>query len=84
MSKKTLIFGILAAAAVGALAGILLAPDKGSKTRKKILKKSKEKADGLKNSLSDFTDSIANKFSKAADDASQKFNKAKSTAEQGT
>ncbi len=44
MSKgtKKCIFGFVAGAAAGALTGILLAPDKGIKTRKKIKKNRKE------------------------------------------
>ena len=38
MSSKILV-GFLAGAAVGALAGILFAPDKGSNTRQKIADK---------------------------------------------
>ncbi len=39
MSSGKVFLGILAGAAAGALAGILFAPEKGSKTRKKIVKK---------------------------------------------
>ena len=39
MANTKTLLGFLAGAAVGALAGILLAPDKGSETRKKISKK---------------------------------------------
>ena len=83
MTKKTIIFSILAATAVGALAGILLAPDKGSKTRKKMFKKSRKAADGIRTNLNDFVDSVADKFSNAAGEVSQKFDKAKATASNG-
>lgn len=45
-SMKTLL-AFLAGAAAGAVAGILLAPDKGSETRKKILSKAKDLGDGV-------------------------------------
>lgn len=48
MSKTTnLLLATLGAAAVGVVAGILLAPDKGSNTRKKINKKTHEAWDYL-------------------------------------
>ena len=36
MSKTNVVIGVLAGVAVGALIGILFAPDKGSETRRKI------------------------------------------------
>ena len=43
--------GILAGAAAGAIAGILMAPDSGKNTRKKIVVKSKEAASKAKNKV---------------------------------
>ncbi len=40
MSNTKTILGILGGAAVGAIAGVLFAPDKGYKTRRKIKKES--------------------------------------------
>ena len=42
---KKSIFLVLLAGIAGALAGILMAPDKGSETRKKISKRSEKKGD---------------------------------------
>ena len=44
-----IITAIAAAAAVGAVAGILFAPDKGSETRRKINKQGNQLADNVKN-----------------------------------
>lgn len=78
MSKKNVLIGLLAGAAAGAIAGILFAPDKGSKTRNKISKKTRDTADGIKDSFSGFVDSMVNKFSKATDEVSEKLEKTRS------
>lgn len=53
MSTGKVLIGVLAGVAVGALLGVLLAPDKGSETRKKILKKGSETGDYLKEEFDD-------------------------------
>lgn len=50
---------VAAAAAVGALLGVLFAPDKGTETRRKISKQGKDVADDLKNSFSKEKEKIA-------------------------
>lgn len=52
-STGKIIAGFLVGAAVGAIAGILLAPDKGSVTRKKISDKASEAGGAVKDKLSD-------------------------------
>ena len=47
-SASSFIFGLLAGAAVGVVAGILLAPDKGSVTREKLRKKASEIGEDLR------------------------------------
>lgn len=56
--------GLLAGVAAGALAGILLAPEKGSDTRSKIMKKGENYADTLKDKLNDLLDKTTQKFEK--------------------
>jgi gas vesicle protein len=58
---------LLAGFALGVLAGILLAPDKGSETRKKIGKTGKD----LKNKFNDFVDSIHDKFNSVKNEAEE-------------
>lgn len=48
MKNKSLIAGVLGGVAVGALLGILFAPEKGTDTRKKLAKKGKDLQDNLK------------------------------------
>jgi gas vesicle protein len=62
MANTKTLLGFLAGAAVGALAGILLAPDKGSETRKKISKKTGDLGDSLKGSFNDFIDGIKENY----------------------
>ncbi|WP_374950544.1 YtxH domain-containing protein [Mucilaginibacter sp.] len=75
MANTKTLLGFLAGAAVGALAGILLAPDKGSETRKKIGQKTNDLGDSLKGSFSDFIDGIKDSYSSIrsqADDLEEK------------
>jgi len=63
MNNGKLIVGILAGVAAGALLGILFAPDKGSETRKKIMRKGKQYMDDLKENMND----IASAYSDSED-----------------
>lgn len=69
MSKVNVVIGALAGVAVGALLGVLFAPEKGTETRKKIAKKSKDTSSALKNKFSEFIDTIAEQFEKVKGDA---------------
>jgi gas vesicle protein len=62
MSAGKIITGILIGAAAGAIVGILLAPDKGSVTRKKISDKATGLTDSIKEKFSDLVDNISGKF----------------------
>jgi len=48
MKKGNVVLGLLAGLAAGAVLGILFAPDKGVKTRRKIMHKGEDLADELK------------------------------------
>ncbi len=58
MSTGKVLLGVVAGIAVGALAGILLAPDKGAVTRKKIASKGHDLTEGLTEKFNEFLDSI--------------------------
>jgi gas vesicle protein len=58
---------LLAGFALGVLAGVLLAPDKGSETRRKISERGRD----LKNKFNDFVDSIQDKLHSVKKDAEE-------------
>lgn len=76
MKASNPILLILTGIAVGAVAGLLLAPEEGAKTRKKLFKKAKkyketfeDKFDEYKEKAADFTDNIEG----AAHDLKKRF-----------
>ncbi len=71
MSKVNVVIGALAGVAVGALLGVLFAPERGTETRKKITKKSKDTTDSLKNKFNEFVDNISEHFDKTKAEAKE-------------
>jgi gas vesicle protein len=65
MSSSKVIFGFLLGAVVGGALGILLAPDKGTETRRKILEKSNDIGD----SISEFGGTIKDKLNQMVNGA---------------
>ncbi len=62
------ILGLLAGAAVGMVAGVLMAPDKGSETRKRIA-----------NEANNFKDRVVDEFDRVSTDISQKVSTKKAS-----
>lgn len=81
MSSSKLLAGILLGATVGAVLGILFAPDKGSETRKKISDSTTDLGDNLKTKFSEMTDSLKEKFESIKGDANEILQKGKSYSE---
>jgi len=54
MTGTKIILGFIAGASIGAIAGILLSPEKGSDTRKKIIDKASDLGTSLKDRMTDF------------------------------
>ncbi|MBL7797896.1 MAG: YtxH domain-containing protein [Saprospiraceae bacterium] len=69
MGRGNVILGILGGVAVGALLGVLLAPDKGERTRKKILRKGEDYVDAMKDKLDDFVEDMNQKMEGMAKEA---------------
>jgi len=59
----------LAGLAIGAIAGILFAPEKGSTTRKQIMDKGDNYVGKLKSKFDEFRDSLTEKFESTKKDA---------------
>ncbi len=77
MNSGKVVLGVLAGLATGAILGILFAPDKGSETRKKIVKKGSDSIDDLKEKLSDLMSALSESAEDVKDDASNLFEKGK-------
>lgn len=78
MSSSKVLLGFVAGAAVGALAGILFAPDTGTNTRKKIANKTGDLTDSVKNSFGEFIDGVKETYAGVKGDAEEMADKAKS------
>lgn len=62
MISGKVVLGALAGIATGALIGVLFAPDKGSESRSKIVKKGEDYLDSIKGKFNSLLDSISGKF----------------------
>lgn len=62
MNSSKLLLGVLGGVAAGALMGVLFAPEKGSKTRKKIMNKANDGVDVLKDKFDTLLESMNEKY----------------------
>ena len=62
MSTGKVVLGTMAGLAIGAIAGILFAPDKGSVTRKQISKKGDDYLDDAKSKVEEFFEMLSAKY----------------------
>lgn len=63
MKNNQFVLGLLTGVAIGVLTGVLFAPEKGSKTRKKMKLKCEDYAEELKQKFDSFSDTVKHKFS---------------------
>ena len=78
MSTSKVLLGVVVGLAAGAMAGILMAPDSGSETRKKISSKGQGYVDDLKGRFNDFLDGFMSHVETVKDDANDMADRAKS------
>jgi gas vesicle protein len=62
MKSQKVIAGILIGAAAGAALGLLFAPYKGSKTRRKLIGAGNDLKDAIKDKVDDLVETIADQF----------------------
>ena len=66
--------GIVLGIGVGALLGVLFAPAKGSKTRRRIMDKGQDFADDLKGKFDGLYEEVSNKYDSLLEDAKEVVN----------
>lgn len=74
MKTNSTIIGILGGIAAGALLGVLFAPDKGSKTRQKIAKKTKQYSDSVKDTYQNLVGKIKQNGEEVIEKGKSKLN----------
>lgn len=80
MRSGKVLLGVLAGVAVGALLGVLFAPDKGWNTRKRISKKAEDLTEDLREKFDEFLDSISVKVDEVKEEEADISEKRKARA----
>lgn len=71
MDTSKVVLAVVGGVAVGALIGVLFAPDKGSVTRRKISRTGEDFMDDIKDKFNDFLESAEEKFNEVKDMATK-------------
>lgn len=58
MTKGKVLLGVLAGLTAGAAIGMLLAPEKGERTRRRLARKGQDLADSIRNTIGDRFDNL--------------------------
>lgn len=77
MSTSKVLIGIIAGLAAGAVVGVLMAPDSGTNTRKKLSTKGQGYVDDLKSKFNDFLDGFMSHVETVKDEATDFADRAK-------
>lgn len=84
MSTSKVVIGILTGIAVGAAIGVLLAPDSGENTRKKIANKSRDFADDVKGKWNHLVNGLSHRVDQLQEEVEEVADRVKSrTADSG-
>ena len=79
-----IILGVAVGALAGAVTGLLLAPESGPQTRRKITKESEKFRDSLSQSINEVLDAAKSRYNTLVTDSKAKYNNAVlETAESG-
>ena len=82
MNSGKVLLGVLAGVAAGALVGVLFAPAKGSRTRRRILRQGESYVDGLKDKFNEYAETISEKLEQAKEEVSAFAQKGKEKMEE--
>jgi len=82
MKSVNVLLGVLVGALAGAAIGVLMAPDKGAKTRKRITDMGGDYADNVRDAFEDFMDTIGFSYEKTKGQAEDLISRGKSKYEQ--
>jgi len=78
-NTSKILLALVAGVAIGGALGVLLAPDKGSETRRKLAEKGAGLSDSLSDSIGGFGDTVKDKFNEVVDGVKGSFNKTKNS-----
>lgn len=80
MKSGKILLGVFGGLVAGALLGILLAPDKGSNTRKKIMRKGEDLVDNAKDRLDEMVEGVNSKIQNLVQEATNMAKRGKEKA----
>lgn len=80
MKSGKILLGVFGGLVAGALLGILLAPDKGSNTRKKIVRKGEDLVDNAKDKLDEMVEGVNSKIQNLVQEATNLAKRGKEKA----